>query len=339
MRELKAHAVRSERNRAGEIMGQHPVSAGNHARAEQFRSELLGRLGLTSNASDQDVETTHGELVEFLEAAPHKVQPWAAARTTDADEAFALLSGPEEQLSAAAPSRVAEPPSRPSTKAAQESGPDVTRAAVLAAFKPRSSKVWWAVLPVVLAAVVFGVYNFGGGSSIPSVSGKPTNEPSAAATGPSATVPLDKTKVAGLMQKISANPKDVPSLLALGDTYFAAADYKTSALWEEKVLAIDAKNQSALLALGAARFNEGNVAEAKKQWLVAAGLYPDNAEVHYDLGFLYLSAAPPDMAKVRTEWNKVVAIDPTSAVAKTVATHLKSLNSPSPAASAAPSPK
>ncbi len=326
-------------------MGQHPVSAGTQLDAEQFRNELLGRLGLTSSASDADVETAHGDLVEFLEHAPHDVHAWAAARTTDADEALALLSGPEEQLSAAMPSRVVEPPARRSpkaTKAAAQAaaGPDVTRAAVLAAFKPRGSKLWWVALPIVLAAVIFGVYNFGGGSSVPGISGKPTEAPSAAApSGQPAAVPVDKAKVAGLMQKISANPKDIASLLSLGDAYFGAADYKTAAVWEQKVLAVDPKNQGALLALGAAKFNGGDVAEAEKQWLVAAKLYPKLAEVHYDLGFLYLSQAPPNTAKVRVEWNKVIAIDPTSAVAKTVATHLKSMDNPSPAPSTAPSPK
>jgi cytochrome c-type biogenesis protein CcmH/NrfG len=320
-------------------MGQHPVSAGTQLEAEQFRSELLVRLGLSDNASDQDVETAHGELTEFLELAPHEIHQWAAARTTDLDEAFALLSGPSERLSAAAPSHAVEKAPAGRGVTAQDAGPAVTRSAVLAAFKPRGSKLWWLALPIVLAAVIFGVYSWGGGSSVPGISGKPTNETSAAPSGQPAATPVDKAKVAGLMQKISANPKDISSLLSLGDVYFAAADYKTAAIWEQKVLTVDPKNQGALLALGAAQFNGGNAAEAEKQWLVAAKLYPKLAEVHYDLGFLYLSQAPPNTAKVRVEWNKVIAIDPTSSVAKTVATHLKSLDNPSTAPSAAPSPK
>jgi tetratricopeptide (TPR) repeat protein len=323
-------------------MGQPPATAGSQLETEQFRSELLDRLGLTGNPSDQDVETAHDELVEFLENAPHEVHSWASARSTDADEAFALLSGPAEHLSAATPTRVVEAPApAPRQKAAapQESAPAVTRAAVFAAFKPRGSRLWWAVLPVVLAAVVFGVYNFGGGSSVPGISGTPTEAPSAAAAGEPSAVPVDQAKVAGLMTKISADPKDVASLLSLGDVYFAAADYKTAGDFEQKVLAVDPKNQGALLALGAAKFNGGDSVGAEKQWLVAAGLYPKLAEVHYDLGFLYLSQAPPNTAKVRLEWNKVIAIDPTSAVAKTVATHLKSLDDPSASPSALPTTK
>jgi tetratricopeptide (TPR) repeat protein len=323
-------------------MGQQPAPAGSQVDVEQFRTELLGRLGLDGKASDQDVETTHDELVEFLDKAPHEVRTWATARSTDADEAFALLSGPAEHLAAAAPKRVVEAPApRPRQKAVvpQESAPAVTRAAVLAAFKPRGSRLWWAVPMVVLIAVVVAVYNYGGGSSVPGISGKPTGAPSAAAAGQPSAVPVDQAKVAGLMTKITDDPKDVASLLSLGDVYFAAADYKTAGVFEQKVLAVDPKNQGALLALGAAKFNAGDSVGAEKQWLVAAGLYPKLAEVHYDLGFLYLSQAPPNTAKVKVEWNKVIAIDPNSAVAKTVATHLKSLDSPSSSPSALPSTK
>ena len=142
------------------------------------------------------------------------------------------------------------------------------------------------------------------------------------------------------MKQITANPKDTKALLSLGDAYFAAADYKTAALWERKVLAIDAKNQGAMLALGAALFNSGDAAAAEKEWLAAAKVYPDNAEVHYDLGFLYLSQTPPNTAKVKVEWQKVIDIDPTTSVAKTVATHLKTFEDPTgTAASPAPSAK
>ena len=99
----------------------------------------------------------------------------------------------------------------------------------------------------------------------------------------------------------------------------------------QKTLALDPNNQEALLALGASPFNSGNAAEAKKQWLVAAGLAPKSAELDYDLGFLYLGQTPPDKVNTTAEWNKVIAIDPTSELAKSVASHLKS---PTPTPSA-----
>jgi tetratricopeptide (TPR) repeat protein len=160
-------------------------------------------------------------------------------------------------------------------------------------------------------------------SQDPNISGVPTRQETAAPP-QAGSVPVDPAKVAALTTKVTANPQDTASLQALGDLYFASQDYRNATTWERKVLGVDPKNQVALLALGAAQFNLGNAVEAKKTWLTAADLYPNVAEVHYDLGFLYMSQTPPDNAKMQAEWKKVVAIDPNSNLAKTVATHIKS---------------
>ena len=317
-------------------MSRQTVSVGGREDTTEFRHELLGRLGLRANASDQDVESAHNGLVEFLELAPNEVKSWATARTTDVDEAFALLSGPEQDLIAPAAQGVTL------TKDLQDAPPPPPAPATIAppaapssppSRKPSRNQIVWAVVPLLVAAVVFGVY-YMGKSDVPGISGTPTNQTSATAAPGPTTTPVDQVKVAALMKKITANPKDVVSLQLLGDAYFAAADYKNAAGWEQKILTVDPKNQVALLSLGAAEFNQGNAAAAKKQWLIAAGLYPKNAEVHYDLGFLYLSQTPPDKVNMTAEWNKVIAIDPNSALAKTVASHIKA-----PSATATPSAK
>jgi len=64
---------------------------------------------------------------------------------------------------------------------------------------------------------------------------------------------------------------------------------------------------------------------------VAAGLYPQSAEVHYDLSFLYRSQTPPDKVNTTAEWNKVIAIDPAAELANSVASHLNS-STPTPKA-------
>jgi tetratricopeptide (TPR) repeat protein len=312
-------------------MGGQSVAVASRADAAEFRQELLGRLGLGTNASDQDIETAHNGLVEFLELAPKEVRSWAAARTTDLDEAFALLSGPEEDLMSAAP-----------VFATAQAGPEETFRAPAApaapvSGKPRRTQLVWVIVPLLVVAAVFGVW-FMGRDAVPGISGTPTGTQATADAGAPAVVPVDQAKVADLTKKITSNPKDVASLQGLGDAYFAASDYKNAAAWEQKVLAVDPKNQVALLATGAAQFNLGNAVEAKKQWLVAAKLYPNVAEVHYDLGFLYMSQTPPDTANMTAEWKKVVAIDPTSNLAKTVATHLNA-KSPAPSASATPGAK
>ena len=317
-------------------MSRHPVSVEGHADAAGLRNELLGRLGLRTDASMQDVEAAHNVLVEFLELAPRKVNSWAAARTADVDEAFALLSGPEADLvsaslisPAAAVDLSKDIPASPPAPSAPSSP-----FAALAANKPQRNKIIGAIGAVLAVAIVFFVFQMGKSSDVPGISGTPTGTETTAAAG--AATPVDQAKLAALMQKISANPKDIASLQGIGNLYFAATDFKNAVVWEQKILAVDPKNQVALLALGAGQFNLGNAVEAKKQWLIAAELYPNVAEVHYDLGFLYFSQTPPDTAKMTAEWKKVVAIDPNSALAKTVANHLKSST---PSASATPGAK
>ena len=126
-------------------------------------------------------------------------------------------------------------------------------------------------------------------------------------------------------------PRTLPRSIRWENIYFAAADYTNASTWEQKILTVDPKNQEALLALGAAQFNSGNAAEAKKQWLVAAELYPQSAEVHYDFGFLYLNQTLPDKVNTTAEWNKVITIYPTSEPANSVASHLNS-STPTPKA-------
>ena len=79
-------------------MSRQPASVGGRADVAEFKQELLSRLGLRTDAGDQDVESAHNDLVEFLELAPHELKLWAEAQTADADEAFALLCGPEKDL-------------------------------------------------------------------------------------------------------------------------------------------------------------------------------------------------------------------------------------------------
>ena len=59
-------------------------------------------------------------------------------------------------------------------------------------------------------------------------------------------------------------------------------------------------------------------------------------EVHYDLGFYYMSEKPADTANMKLEWGKVVAIAPNSALAKSVQTVITGTK---PSASAPPSAK
>jgi cytochrome c-type biogenesis protein CcmH/NrfG len=280
------------------------------------RKDLLARLGLPATADDMAVVDAHTQIVGFLDAAPEDIAGWAGRRRQEADRIVALLDGPEPEPTTSAPPvvRAATPAGRPAT---------VRRRL------PRPAMV--GILGVLAVAVIVGVYQLG----------KPSGDLPAmtAAQGASASPAptLDATKVADLMMKIQANPKDTESLQALADLYYTAGDFKNSKTFLDKILAFDPKNEKALVGSGAAAFNAGDTASAEKVWTQASAYYPNNVEVHYDLGFLYMTTNRTD--KMQAEWATVVKLAPDSDMAKNVQQHVSSTTaSPSPGASASSTP-
>ena len=79
-------------------------SAGNDAahQVERFERGLLASLGLGPGASNEEIESAHDAVVGFLDDAPAGIRGWAAAQGSAADESYALLRGPRDDLVAAA---------------------------------------------------------------------------------------------------------------------------------------------------------------------------------------------------------------------------------------------
>jgi cytochrome c-type biogenesis protein CcmH/NrfG len=284
-------------------------TTGENTAGTPSEAELFARLGLTSGASNRDVETAHDEIIAFVARAPEDLRAWAERQTAVADEAYTRLSGDSAaEAPSVTPAAVTPPPSGPVDAPQAPAGPRSRRRRLIVA----------GATAIALAAVGFGVYSLGGDK-------KDKGSAATPATTQTTATPVDSQQVAQLMEKISTNPKDVKSLVKLGDVYFQAGDYETAAKWMTKVVDLQPRNTTALLALGAVRFNVGKTAEAERHWRKVAEIAPKNVEAHYDLGFLYLSKNPPDMAKVKAEWNQVVALDPGSDVAKTISAHLSQL--------------
>jgi len=265
----------------------------------RVKSDLLARLGLDAAADDQQLETTHDTIVEYLESAPEDIRGWADRRQQEVDRVFALLTGPESELKALA---------RPAAAAPAATEPN------------KSNRLLMGIIAVLVTiGVVFGVYQMG----------KPdVPEMTAAQGSPTATQPvLDQAKLAELTKKVEANPKDVASLQGIANLYFDAQDWKNAQAFSQKVLDVDAKNAQGHISLGAAAYNGGDSKTAEATWKKGVQLHPENAELHYDLGFLYMTTGRQDLMK--TEWNKVVEIDPNSELAKTVQSQVGAVTKPS----------
>jgi cytochrome c-type biogenesis protein CcmH/NrfG len=172
-------------------------------------------------------------------------------------------------------------------------------------------------LLVAVAAVAVGVYTLGQ-PSVPAINGSPAPAASTAA--------IDPAAVSALMEKLATNPKDVATLQALANLYYAGGDFGTASSWLGKVLEVEPKNVAALLGSGAASYNLGDYESAESAWRQVLSIDEKNVEAHYDLGWMYLSQNPPDVEKVKAEWTRVIALDPTSDAAKTAASHLQRLD-------------
>ncbi len=261
-------------------------------RAQAGRPDPHAGIGLTPEASAEDAERAHRELVSFLEGAPEGVRRWARQEIAAVEEAYAAICDPAGAREALRPS-------------------PLKRVAV------------GTLALVVVVAVVVGVYQLGGGS-------KASSGGAGTAEGQKLTH-SEEASVGELMKELKANPDNASVLLALGDVYFKAHDYNTAGGWMKRAVAAAPGNATAHLALGAAEFNIGDIADARHEWLHVIAANRKNVEAYYDLGFLYVSEEPPDMADAKKVWEKVVALAPNSSEAKTIATHLKGLAKEEPA--------
>lgn len=281
-------------------------------------TQLLEAAIVAVRGGTVDAEES-AEVNALVEQARALTSAKAGGPSTD-DDVVAFLEQAKRQASGSAGPAG---PGGPETAAASAAG---------APGKPAKTGLWVVLGIVAVLVIAGGAYVFGhsSGASVPGIDGPVTNT---AAAAPSAAPAVDQAKVAALMEKISSNPKDADSYLALGDIYYTAGDYANALKFYEKVTPLLPKSEDAWIALAAAAYNSGKDQQALKAWDTVLAINPNNIEAHYGLGFYYLAQTPSDEAKAKAEWEKVVAIDPTSEQAKTVQQHLDSLGK-----SAAPSP-
>lgn len=161
--------------------------------------------------------------------------------------------------------------------------------------------------------VVLGVYFMGGGDTAADTA------PAPAASG------LEQAQVDALEAAVAADPGDVESMRELGALHHQAGDFEAAAEWQQRIVDLDPRDVDARLSLGVALFGLGDLEGAEEHWSVAADLAPDLAEVHYNLGFLYLSMDPPRADLAEAAWARVIEIDPESPLAETAAAHLDRL--------------
>jgi len=309
-------------------------------------------LGISEDASQDELEARYQALSEHLASTnvPPALREWAEKQAKLVDEAYAVLSDPEQRAAAkgakAPPSAKPEPApaetepaaaavapgdrGRPGAAAPEASAPD-QKAGASATF---ASSIQWRSLAtgaigglIVLAVVL--VARSGGGDG---------NDGAAATPDQNGFIPVDTARVAELMKSVQADPKNPETLFELGEIFFQAGEWQSSLDWFTKLVAVDPTNTHALTDIGTNQYNLAKVEEAKATWLKVLEITPDDPQIHYNLGFLYANSEPQDLDAAREEWTLVIQLAPESDLAQTVKLHLDGLAEATTTPQATPTP-
>ncbi|MDP6418827.1 MAG: tetratricopeptide repeat protein [Candidatus Krumholzibacteria bacterium] len=115
----------------------------------------------------------------------------------------------------------------------------------------------------------------------------------------------------------------LPAVGSVGRLYDEREDYDQAVYWYEKALELAPLHVPTLCNAGGAEYNRGNVNAAMDFYRRALAADPGSQDAHYNLGVAFAESRMYGEAVV--EWEKVVAIDPTTPVAAQADTNAKLL--------------
>jgi cytochrome c-type biogenesis protein CcmH/NrfG len=163
--------------------------------------------------------------------------------------------------------------------------------------------------------------------------GHPAVDASASTTGTT----LDATAlVTAAEAAYKAKPKDLQTLLSLGDVYIQTNRPDDATKIFNEALGVDSTSSLAKVGLAMAKFVKGDAtgAQADLEALVVAN--PKDQTAQYDLAIVYFQAGQTDKAKAA--WVAAAAIDPASELGNMSQQFVTMMNSPSGSSSGSSNP-
>lgn len=133
------------------------------------------------------------------------------------------------------------------------------------------------------------------------------------------TQPTDQAlqqQIAALQEQLQKNPKDLKSLVALGNALFDTQQFGRAADAYGSALELDANDASVRVDLGLSYFYQGMSNQAIKEFRQAAQIDPNKVEAHYNLALALSHSAPPDLDGALQAWQQVVKLAPNTEVAR-----------------------
>lgn len=135
----------------------------------------------------------------------------------------------------------------------------------------------------------------------------------------------NQAAIVQLKDKVKKNPKDVKSLIELGNTYYDSGKYQNAITYYQKSLEINPKDYDVLTDMGAAYNASGQAEKALEIFKQVTAEKPDHAMAWYNQGIIY--KAKNDTANMRFAWERFLALQPTGAQADNVRSELANTTS------------
>lgn len=129
-------------------------------------------------------------------------------------------------------------------------------------------------------------------------------------------------RIAFLEISVALDPKDAASLFELGDTYMLLEVWEQAIKWFTLLLEVEPENNHARMDLGLARMSLGEFAQAEETLMDLLQRTPEDAELHYILGFLYAISPNHSMLQAEYHWEEVARLAPGSDYADSAKVHL-----------------
>jgi len=122
---------------------------------------------------------------------------------------------------------------------------------------------------------------------------------------------LDQARVQDLQKTLASNPKDVKSVIELGNTYFDAERWDDAITWYRRAIELDPNDADASTDLGVSLYYSNRADEALAQFEHSLKISPQHTKTLLNKGIV-LAFGKQDLRGAAAEWEKVVTLAPNS---------------------------
>jgi tetratricopeptide (TPR) repeat protein len=130
-----------------------------------------------------------------------------------------------------------------------------------------------------------------------------------------------QAQILKLKETVEANPKDVKSLVALGNLYYDSGKYQSAITYYQKSIEINPKDYDVLTDMGASYNALNQPDKALELFNQVTAEKPDHAMAWFNLGVVY--RGKDDKANMKFAWDRFLALQPTGELADQVREELK----------------